>query len=135
MTGMRVSECLSLTFEDFDGKYIHIRRQYIRGKWQTPKTKNSIRKIAVDEKTKSFIYELKKYYSSFDEFEETWFIFGGYRHMDPEILRLRKNKLCAEAGIHEFNIHALRHSHTSNLIEAGVNMYKISKRLGHSSIR
>ena len=35
MTGMRVSECLSLTFEDFDGKYIHIRRQYIRGKWQT----------------------------------------------------------------------------------------------------
>ena len=135
MTGMRVSECLSLTFEDFDGKYIHIRRQYIRGKWQTPKTKNSIRKIAVDEKTKSFIYELKKYYSSFDEFEESWFIFGGYRHMDPEILRLRKNKLCAEVGIPEFNIHALRHSHASNLIEAGVNMYKISKRLGHSSIR
>ncbi|WP_443668621.1 site-specific integrase [Holdemanella porci] len=135
MTGMRVSECLSLTFEDFDGKYIHIRRQYIRGKWQTPKTKNSIRKIAVDEKTKSFIYELKKYYSSFDEFEETWFIFGGYRHMDPEILRCRKNKLCAEAGVPEFNIHALRHSHASNLIEAGVNMYKISKRLGHSSIR
>ena len=32
-------------------------------------------------------------------------------------------------------IHALRHSHASNLIEAGVNMYKISKRLGHSSIR
>lgn len=80
------------TFEDFDGKYIHIRRQYIRGKWQTPKTKNSIRKIAVDEKTKSFIYELKKYYSSFDEFEESWFIFGGYRHMDPKMLRLRKNK-------------------------------------------
>jgi len=93
MTGMRVSECLSLTFEDFDGKYIHIRRQYIRGKWQTPKTKNSIRKIAVDEKTKSFIYELKKYYSSFDEFEESWFIFGGYRHMDPEILRLRKKQI------------------------------------------
>lgn len=135
MTGMRVSECLSLTFEDFDGKYIHIRRQYIRGKWQTPKTKNSIRKIAVDEKTKSFIYDLKKYYSSFDEFEESWFIFGGYKHMDPEILRLRKNKLCAEAGVPEFNIHALRHSHASNLIEAGVNMYKISKRLGHSSIR
>lgn len=43
--------------------------------------------------------------------------------------------MCAEAGIHEFNIHALRHSHASNLIEAGVNMYKISKRLGHSSIR
>lgn len=64
MTGMRVSECLSLTFEDFDGKYIHIRRQYIRGKWQTPKTKNSIRKIAIDEKTKSFIYELKSRGSS-----------------------------------------------------------------------
>lgn len=55
--------------------------------------------------------------------------------MDPEILRCRKNKLCAEAGVPEFNIHALRHSHASNLIEAGVNMYKISKRLGHSSIR
>ncbi len=28
MTGMRVSECLSLTFEDFDGKYINSQTVY-----------------------------------------------------------------------------------------------------------
>ena len=43
--------------------------------------------------------------------------------------------MCAEAGVPEFNIHALRHPHASNLNEAGVNIYMISKRLGHSSIR
>lgn len=31
-------------------------------------------------------------------------------------------------------IHDFRHSHASYLISKGVNMYKISKRLGHSSI-
>ena len=29
----------------------------------------------------------------------------------------------------------MRHSHVSMLIDQGVNIYKISKRLGHSSIR
>ena len=107
MTGMRVSECLSLTFNDFDGKYIYIRRQYIRRKWQTPKTKIQSGRIAIDEKTKSFIYELKRYYTSFEEFDESWFIFGGYKYMDTVVLRIRKNKLCSESGIPEFNIYAL----------------------------
>lgn len=31
-------------------------------------------------------------------------------------------------------IHDFRHSHASYLISKGMNMYKISKRLGHSSI-
>ena len=55
--------------------------------------------------------------------------------MKVQIIQINSALKNGEAGVPEFNIHALRHSHASNLIEAGVNMYKISKRLGHSSIR
>lgn len=134
-TGLRISECASLTFNDVDDKYIYVSKQYIRGVWQTPKTKNSIRKVAIDRKTRQLINDQYNKYKTYPGFDKTWFVFSGYRFMNPEVFRNRKNIVCKKIGIPEFKIHALRHSHASNLIEAGVNMYKISKRLGHASIR
>lgn len=134
-TGLRISECASLTFNDVDDKYIYVNKQYIRGIWQTPKTKNSIRKVAIDRKTRQLINDQYNKYKTYPGFDKTWFVFSGYRFMNPEVFRNRKNTVCKKIGIPEFKIHALRHSHASNLIEAGVNMYKISKRLGHASIR
>jgi integrase len=40
---------------------------------------------------------------------------------------------CAEdLGVPEMTYHALRHTHASQLIDAGVDIVTISKRLGHS---
>ena len=39
-----------------------------------------------------------------------------------------------ELGIH-FNFHALRHTHATMLIEAGVPVKAVSERLGHGNIR
>jgi integrase len=36
-------------------------------------------------------------------------------------------------GLANITLHALRHSHTSQLIDAGVDIVTISKRLGHAS--
>lgn len=137
MTGMRIGECISLTFNDFDGKYIHVRRQYIQRlqTWQSPKTPNSIRKIAIDEKSKQMILDQLHHYEKMPKFDKSWFIFGGYKYNSIENTRRRKNLICDLIGIKRFKAHSLRHSHVSNLIEAGVNPYKISKRLGHSSIK
>lgn len=133
-TGMRASECLSLTFDDFDGKSVYVNKQFIHGQWQTPKTPNSIRKIALDKQSINLINEQYDKYKDMPSFNKGWFIFNGYSQLNQEVLRNRKNIACRECGIPEFKIHSLRHSHASNLIESGVNMFKISKRLGHSSI-
>jgi integrase len=42
-------------------------------------------------------------------------------------------KRAAGIGLGEITFHALRHTHASHLIDAGVDVVRISKRLGHSS--
>jgi integrase len=42
-------------------------------------------------------------------------------------------KLADRIGLAEITFHALRHTHASHLIDAGVDVVRISKRLGHSS--
>ena len=42
-------------------------------------------------------------------------------------------KQAAGIGLAEITFHALRHTHASHLIDAGVDVVRISKRLGHSS--
>ncbi|MBQ1324985.1 MAG: tyrosine-type recombinase/integrase, partial [Solobacterium sp.] len=44
------------------------------------------------------------------------------------------NKAIAKAGVRKIRIHDLRHSHASLLINNGVNIVAVSKRLGHSNI-
>ncbi len=133
-TGMRINECLSLTFNDFDGHSVNVNKQYRNGGWSTPKTKSSIRKIALEKHSIELIQEQLIKYKDIPNFTKQWFIFGGYHQMCEETVANRKNITCDKLGIQRFKLHALRHSHASNLIESGVNMYKISKRLGHSSI-
>jgi len=41
-------------------------------------------------------------------------------------------KFAASIGIPEVTFHALRHTHASQLIDAGVDIVTISKRLGHA---
>jgi integrase len=42
-------------------------------------------------------------------------------------------RFAASAGMPDINFHALRHTHASQLIDAGVDIVTISKRLGHSN--
>lgn len=66
-------------------------------------------------------------------FSDSWFIFGGYKPLHKESIKYQKDKAIKNTGIPYVRIHDLRHSHVAYLIEKNVNIYKISKRLGHSS--
>jgi integrase len=51
----------------------------------------------------------------------------------PNALSKEWRKAAASIGIIGVSFHALRHTHASHLIDAGVDVVRISKRLGHSS--
>ena len=40
-----------------------------------------------------------------------------------------------EAGIENCNLHSLRHTFASQLVMAGVSIYKVSRWLGHSDVK
>ena len=133
-TGMRLNECNSLTFNDISPKKIDLYRQFKDGKWTVLKTDGSKRKIAIDKDLYSVFESLELHYKDYPGFSKEWFCFGGYRQLPYTSIERVKNNAVKDSGLPKIRIHDFRHSHASNLIEAGVNIYKISKRLGHSSI-
>jgi integrase len=50
----------------------------------------------------------------------------------PDVISATWRKFAARIGIPKVTFHALRHTHASQLIDAGVDIVTISKRLGHA---
>ena len=44
-------------------------------------------------------------------------------------------RLAKQAGVDPIRVHDLRHSHASMLINMGVDLFEISRRLGHESVK
>jgi len=85
---------------------------------------------------KNMLLELYQYYTEFEGFDETWFVFGGYRHLASqsidnvkdssfELVKKRYGKEINRITNHEF-----RHSHASYLISKGIKVELIAFRLG-----
>lgn len=140
-TGVRMGEALALTFEDINNQVVSINKtitkEYYNGKRITtlPKTKKSIRKISIDDKLKSEICELQEYYSTtYKNFNNNFYIFGGKKPLSPTTITRRKNYYCDISQVPQIKIHEFRHSHACLLFQNNVPIEDISKRLGHSTI-
>lgn len=137
-TGLRLGECLALSWKDLTDNYIvvniTISKEKINGVRliTSPKTKSSIRKVMIDPDLKQKLLNYKKYCSKTIHFEDNWFIFGGINPLSPTTIERKKNKYCEEADIKKIRIHDLRHSHASLLISNGVPITVVQNRLGHS---
>lgn len=134
-TGMRKNEALSLTWKDYDGKRLRIYRQWQDGHWTTLKTKKSIRTIQLDERCINALDSLKKSVIDDEYFSFDWFIFGGPKPIGRTTIDRIKNDAIKEANLPYIRMHDFRHSHASYLISKGVNMFTVSRRLGHASIQ
>lgn len=134
---MRLGEAASLTFKDVQPDSIQVWHQYdVKYRmWRTIKNRKR-RKIAITpEIYEVFETQRKKYQTEFpDEFSEDWFCFGGATRLWNAQYEKVKTQAMKKTDLPHFRVHDLRHSHASYLIEKGVNIYKISRRLGHSSI-
>ncbi|PTO34538.1 site-specific integrase [Enterococcus mundtii] len=132
-TGLRFSEALALTPEDFDffNQKILITKTWnyrkSTGEFQPTKNSSSIRKIQMDWQLAMQFSQLIK------ELDPEKPIFVKKRVFNSTINN-RLKILCTNAKIPVITIHSLRHTHASLLLFAGVSIASVAKRLGHSSM-
>ena len=137
-TGLRIGEALALTWEDFDGTNLNINKARNKEKNENneyiddTKTVSSIRNINIGNLSDLLNeYKNKKKRNPF--FKENWYIFGGVKPISRETSRRRKCEAIKKAGLRPITIHDFRHSHATNLLDAGIPISAISARLGHSN--
>lgn len=132
-TGMRFSEALALTPEDFDFAHqtLSISKTWdYKGSGGFLPTKNasSVRKIQIDWQTVIQFSELVKSLPP----EQPIFVGEGkiYNSTVNDILE----RHCRKAGVPVISVHGLRHTHASLLLFAGVSIASVARRLGHASM-
>lgn len=150
-TGMRAGELCALKWKDinFEEETISITKTYynptnntLNYQLLTPKTKSSRRVITIDSlvinellkhkrEQKELILKYRKTYHDKDFVITKTDKLPGY----PEIIKTIENRmrrLLKKCGLSEtLTPHSLRHTHTSLLAEAGVELQDIMDRLGH----
>ena len=146
-TGMRRGEILGLQWSDidFDKKMIYVSRSLAHVPnsgymFTTLKTKNSKRQIPIPE---FVLHELYKHKQRLDEwkglvedlYEDNDLVIctntGSFQ--DPRnVVRVMK-RIVKSTKVPNIRFHDIRHTHASILISEGVDIVKISKRLGHAN--
>jgi len=132
-TGLRFSEALALTPQDFDFEQQKIKitktwnYKNADGGFSDTKNFSSKRTLQIDTKLCfQFSYLTKN--MAMDEL-----IFVKDRVFNS-IVNAYLKALCEKSGVPIISLHSLRHTHASLLIYADVSIASIAKRLGHSSV-
>lgn len=133
-TGLRFSEALALTPNDFDftRQMISINKTWdykTNTGFQPTKNASSIRKIQIDWFTVIQFAELIKGLPD----DLPIFVREGKKIYNSTINYVLLKK-CKKAGVSQITIHGLRHTHASILLFAGVSIASVARRLGHSSM-
>lgn len=133
-TGMRKSEIQALTWKDIDFLHATIK---IDKSWddtkkafKPTKTETSNRTIKVNRELLNRLAELKA--------NKSTMVFQNVLGTIPTTPALQKclRSIMSSCGIKKqgFHFHSLRHVHVAYLLGKGIDIYAISKRLGHSNI-
>lgn len=134
LTGMRKSEIQALTWKDID--YFHatisVNKSWDERKkdFKATKTDSSNRTIKVNRQLLNWLADLKSNNSTL--------VFRNGVGTIPTSNALNKclRSIMANCGLQkqDFHFHSLRHVHVAYLLGQGVDVYAISKRLGHSNV-
>jgi integrase len=131
-TGLRFSEALALTPNDFDFSHqiLSVNKTWNYkedGGFMPTKNKSSIRKVQID-------WQLVIQFSEIIRnlpLDKPIFVKGKvYNSTVNDILA----RYCKKSNIPIISIHGLRHTHASLLLFAGVSIASVARRLGHSSM-
>lgn len=148
-SGMRIGECLALTWHDLDYKNntIAINKTLARTnnglRIQTPKTKASNRVISLDNETIQVLKmwqleqrkQLLKVGINAMDSKQLIFSNGKNSFIIVPTVRLAIKQIAKKAGIHSITTHGFRHTHATLLFASGLDIKQVQARLGHSNVQ
>lgn len=148
-SGMRIGECLALTWHDLDYKNntIAINKTLARTnngiKIQTPKTKASNRVISLDNETIQVLKmwqleqrkQLLKVGINAMDSKQLIFSNGKNSFIIVPTVRLAIKQIAKKAGIHSITTHGFRPTHATLLFASGLDIKQVQARLGHSNVQ
>lgn len=126
-TGCRRGEAIALQIKDVGNKSVGIKYSQTNQKDGLKPTKTKqVRNIQLDDVLWEELQPLLH--------KKTAYVFGGPNGLSPKSIERRWKKYTEMSGLEYIRIHDLRHSHATWLINSGVNIVAVSKRLGHAKI-
>ena len=145
-TGMRQGELLGLKWSDLDWDFglLQIQRQLTKKRGggfalTTPKTKAGIRRIDLGDNSLSILRDhLQMQYQEISQAGQEWqdndLIFPSNIGTpgDRDNLRKRFKAVLREAGLPEIRFHDLRHTAAALMLNNGIPVIVVSRRLGHA---
>lgn len=143
-TGLRKGEAFALTWSDvnFKDKSLNITKTVTRGDKSRlivnkPKTKNSVRKVLLDDETLKLLRKLKVKTNKVVSINTENLIFNTDGKLyNPTISRFWLNNIYARnENLKRISTHGFRHTHASLLFESGAAIKDVQERLGHSNIQ
>ena len=148
-SGIRIGECLALTWHDLNYKNntIAINKTLARTnngiKIQTPKTKASNRVISLDVETmqvlKMWQLEQRKQLLKLgiNSMNKHQLIFSNSKNsfIIVPTVRLAIKQIAKKAGIYPITTHGFRHTHATLLFASGMDIKQVQARLGHSNVQ
>lgn len=147
-TGCRRGEVVGLKWSDidFENKTLSVRRSIFKPKSgkafeKEPKTKNSIRSMAIPQQLVDTLQEYKEYQQGYiNTIGSRWanldyvFTESDGHVMNPQTPTKQFTKFLKRHGIRLLKFHGLRHTCATMLLANGCDIKTVSNRLGHSDI-
>lgn len=138
-TGMRKGEINALKWSDIEKDLIHVRRSISQklgcGDFETPpKNKSSYRELQMPLPLIKILNEHKKRQKAMPGFNEEYRVCGGIAPLRDSNIEKRNSTFAKAAELPHIRIHDFRHTHASLLINEGINIQEIARRLGHSNV-
>lgn len=139
-TGMRKGEIFALKWSSIKNDTIFVRSsvgQKLKGEDRRtpPKNKTSNRRLMIPLPLKKILRDHYNRYKKVDNFTDDWSICGGEKCIRDSTVDSRNRLYSTLANLRRITIHEFRHTHATLLINHGVNIQEIARRLGHSDIR
>lgn len=133
-TGMRFSEAIAVTPDDFDFTHqtLSVNKTWDykgEGGFQPTKNKSSVRKIRLDWQTVGQFFAIVR-----DKNDNEPIFVSKRNKIYNSTLNDILERHCKTASIPIISVHGLRHTHASLLLFDGVSIASVAQRLGHSSI-
>ena len=140
-TGMRKGEINALRWSDIDGNVIHVRRsvaQKLKGENKDmetpPKNKSSYRDLQIPLPLMDILADHKARQQSDERWSPEYRVCGGAAFLRDTSIENKNKAYQKAAGVPHIRIHDFRHTHASLLVNEGISIQEVSRRLGHSKV-